>query len=309
MKRYPQCILGTCCVPWKEDNSFAEDIFRQQLRFLLREGTRNLYIFGSAGEGYAVTDAQFEQITGVFCEEMFAAGAEPMVGVISASLPTVTARIKWATSMGVRQFQISLPCWGKCSFDEVRKFFAETCGQFNDCSFLHYNTLHTKRFITADEYGILADEFSNFVATKNIIDSVCDVTTLLTKSPQIQHFFMEYGFALASLLDLEAGWIVAPASCNWATAKEFYQACISRNREEIARLTVDLVDIQNILFECVGNEGHMDGTYDKIYCKVAYKDFPLRLLPPYSYVSDETFNRFVELLINKYPHYIHLSPK
>ena len=71
MKRYPQCILGTCCVPWNKDNSFAEETFRHQIRLLLNKGTRHLYIFGSAGEGYAVSDEQFKQITGVFCEEMF----------------------------------------------------------------------------------------------------------------------------------------------------------------------------------------------------------------------------------------------
>ena len=113
MKRYPQCLLGTCCVPWNEDGSFAERVFRKQGQHLLKNGTKHLYLFGSAGEGYAVTDRQFNKITEVFCEEMDTAGAVPMVGVISASMPTIIQRIKWGRDMGAKEFQISLPCWGK----------------------------------------------------------------------------------------------------------------------------------------------------------------------------------------------------
>ena len=304
MKRYPQCLLGTCCVPWNEDGSFAEQVFRGQIQHLLKNGTQHLYIFGSAGEGYAVTDMQFNRITEVFCEEMNAEGAAPMVGVISASLPTITQRIKWARELGVKEYQIALPCWGQCTFDEVRRFFGETCGEFDDCSFLHFNSPHAKRMVTADEYAMLADEFGNLVATKNIIDSVREVTLLLKKSPQLQHFFMEHGFALASILGLEAGWIIALASTNWQRANAFYQACMHRNIEQITGYMIELVQMENALYNLVGDQGHIDGVYDKIFCNIADSDFSLRLLPPYNYVSDETVGKYVAFLRNSYPQWI-----
>ena len=61
-KRYRPCILATCCVPWREDFTFAEDIFRRSVRHLRAQGLRDLYIFGTAGEGYAVTEKQFARI-------------------------------------------------------------------------------------------------------------------------------------------------------------------------------------------------------------------------------------------------------
>ena len=84
MKRYPSCILATCCTPWDEQNRFAEDVFRRAVRKSL-EGTRHLYVFGTAGEGYAVSDEQFDAVAQTFAEEMRAADADPMVGVISLS--------------------------------------------------------------------------------------------------------------------------------------------------------------------------------------------------------------------------------
>ena len=304
MKRYPQCLLGSCCVPWNEDGSFSEQIFRRQVQHLIKIGTRHLYIFGSAGEGYAVTDMQFNRITEVFCEEMNTEDASPMVGVISASLPTVIQRINWARDMGVKEYQIALPCWGQCTFDEIRRVFGETCGKFDDCSFLHFNSPHTKRMVTADEYTILADEFSNLVATKNIIDSVREVTLLLKKSPQLQHFFMEHGFALASILGLEAGWIIALASTNWQRANAFYQACMQRDIEQITDYMLELVQIENALYHLVGGQGHIDGVYDKIFCNIADGDFPLRLLPPYNYGTDETARKYVAFLRNNYPQWL-----
>src|SRR5437868_1206654 len=80
MKRYPSCILATCVVPWDEKGNFLEELFRSEVREVLAHGTRHLYLFGTAGEGYAVSDRQFERIVRVFHEEMQAGKGEAMVG-------------------------------------------------------------------------------------------------------------------------------------------------------------------------------------------------------------------------------------
>jgi hypothetical protein len=48
-------------------------------------------------------------------------------------------------------------------------------------------------------------------------------------------------------------------------------------------------------------EAHMDGAYDKMFCKLNDPAFPLRLLPPYCGISDASFRRFLDLLNNRYP--------
>src|SRR6478672_1866179 len=144
-KRYSSCILATCCLPWNEDGTLAEEIFRCEIRNLRANLTQNLYIFGTAGEGYAVSETQFDQVVRIFCEETVDQKLPGMVGVISLSLPTIIERIERALQMGIRHFQISLPSWGALSDSELKIFFNETCGRFPDCSFLHYNLLRTKR--------------------------------------------------------------------------------------------------------------------------------------------------------------------
>src|SRR4051812_42230895 len=122
MARYPSCIMAGCVVPWSDDNTFLEDLFRHEVRTLLKEGTEHLYIFGTAGEGYAVNNRQFTEIVKVFHEEMRRGNAEPMVGVINQSLFTIIERIEVARELGVKRFQISLPNWGALAESEMLQF-------------------------------------------------------------------------------------------------------------------------------------------------------------------------------------------
>lgn len=73
-------------MPWDKEFTFAEDIFRRQVRDLIRHFTRHVYIFGTAGEGYAVNEQQFDEICRVFREETDKPGVTAMVGAINLSL-------------------------------------------------------------------------------------------------------------------------------------------------------------------------------------------------------------------------------
>src|SRR5689334_24991645 len=61
--RYPAEIMATAVVPWTEDWQLDERTFRRELEGLMAAGYRHIYTFGTAGEGYAVDDAQFLAIT------------------------------------------------------------------------------------------------------------------------------------------------------------------------------------------------------------------------------------------------------
>jgi dihydrodipicolinate synthase/N-acetylneuraminate lyase len=302
MKRYPSCLLATCCVPWDEQGNFLEDIFRDQVRTTLEQGTRHLYVFGTAGEGYAVSDRQFDQITRVFVDAMRAGGAEPMVGVLNLSLTTILERIGRAREMGVRQFQISLPSWGALSDRELFTFFRQVCGRFPDCQFLHYNLMRAKRLVTPREYARLAEESPNLVATKNSTDEMGRVEELVLLAPQLQHFLTESGYAYGSQLG-ECGLLGSSVILNWRLARAFFEAGQRGDRETLRATLRDLSPLTRDLIALVGAP-HIDGAYDKMFCRMHDRRFPLRLLPPYEGVSEETFERFAALVREKYPRWM-----
>lgn len=299
-KRFPAGVMTTCCIPWDESGRFAEHVFRQNVRHALR-GTKLLYVFGTAGEGYAVTDRQYEEIVSAFADEMCQAKAEPMVGVIDLSLGRILERIQRGLDLGVHQFQISLPSWAALSEKELFNFFKHVCGSFPTCKFMHYNLLRTKRLVTGKEYGRLADEHPNFVATKNCGDSQSHLRSLIMDSPQLQHFLSESGYVYGSLFG-ECS-ILASFIMNWPKQWALFEAGRSHDVATMVAIQREVDVVLKTLFEVLP-DNRIDGSYDKLFAKMYQPDMPLRLLPPYLGSIDEEYHRFVELLNQRLPEWV-----
>jgi dihydrodipicolinate synthase/N-acetylneuraminate lyase len=193
MPRYPQAILVSCEAPWDEKEQLLEDVFRREVRMVLQQ-FNHLYIFGTAGEGYAVDTARFQQIVRVFYEETRGADVHPMVGVIGLSTANIVERIAFAYEIGFRVFQISLPAWGALNDHEVMTFFRDVCGAFPAANFLHYNLPRTKRLLAGVDYRKLIDAVPNLVASKNTGGGLERAADLMTHAPELQHFFGEQNF-------------------------------------------------------------------------------------------------------------------
>jgi dihydrodipicolinate synthase/N-acetylneuraminate lyase len=300
--RYPADIMATAVVPWTEQWTLDERLFRHELELMLAAGHHHMYIFGTAGEGYAVNDEQFLQIIRAFVDGLRGSGVEPMVGVISMSLPTIVARIEAAQDLGVRQFQISLPSWGALDEGEVFHFFDHVLGRFPDCSFLHYNLLRTKRLVTPDEYARLAAAHPNLVATKNTADSMARVRDLLEKAPMLQHFLGETGYTYGSLIG-ECGLLISAAATNMRAGREFFEAGRARDVEKLIRLEGEIHRITGELQRLVTDGERIDGAYDKVLWKIHDLDFPLRMLPPYSPAKPDAAERLLSFLRENLPHW------
>ena len=302
--RFPASALATCCVPWQPDHRFDESLFRRFVARLLSSGFHHLYLFGTAGEGYAVTDAQFLEITRAFHETTTAAGHRPMVGLIHLSLPVILQRLERAHALGVRQFQISLPSWGVLRDVEVDRFFHEICDRFPDCDFLHYNLLRTGRLLTGTDYARLAERHPNLVATKNSTADPARLQSLFQDAPQLRHFITETGYAQACRLG-DPGFLVSIASLQPALALDYFHAGQHKNFPVLDDLDAELQCLVKRMIEiAAADTAHMDGAYDKMFCRLLEPDFPLRLLPPYQAMSESTFEAFVTMLRTEHPRWL-----
>jgi len=299
-KRFPTGIMATCCIPWDENGRFAERIFRLNVQHALH-GTKFLYVFGTAGEGYAVTDRQYEEIVTAFADEMRQGKAEPIVGVIDLSLGTIQERIKRGRDLGVSRFQISLPCWAALSEKELFNFFKHVCGAFPDCLFMHYNLPRAKRMVTGKEYGRLAAEHPNLVATKNCGDSQSHIRSLIEDAPPLLHFLSESGYVYGSLFG-ECG-ILVSFIMNWPKIKALFEAGQRRDIATMVSIQREVDIVMRTLFEAIPND-RIDGSYDKLFEKMYVPDMPLRLLPPYIGTSDEEYHKFVGLLKQRLPDWV-----
>ena len=290
-KRYPSAILATCVLPWRSDYVVDEGLFRAEITLLREKLTRRLYLFGTAGEGYAVSDPQFKQLVRVFYSEMSGPDDHPMVGVISLSLATIVERIEYCASLGIKDFQISLLSWGALTDREVDVFFDEVCSRFPSCRFLHYNLIRAQRMLIGADYARLSAAPSNLVAVKMGGGDPTVLLDILKRAPALQCYFTEFGYA--SIRDaFECGLLLSVSMVNFERAKLFFAS----RGEQLAVLSEELELVMKPLIRAVDNLGHMDGAYDKLLLKTHLPDFPLRLLPPYNSAEEHCFSKFLSEL-------------
>jgi dihydrodipicolinate synthase/N-acetylneuraminate lyase len=301
--RYPRGILISCEVPWDEHEHFLEDIFRKQVRRFLSLGFHHVYIFGTAGEGYAVDSSRFLQVAQAFREETRGERVLPQVGVIGLSTATIRERIDLAFDLGFREFQISLPSWGALNDREVMRFFKDVCLAYPEARFLHYNLLRTKRLLTGSDYRKIVDEVPNLVATKNTSPDVTHTAALMRSVPELQHFFGEASFPTGcqygecSLLSSFAP--LFPTQ----TLALFEHACAGR----MADLFQAQKEYLSAVYDVIGpmlREPLIDGAYDKALLRLGGFPMPLRLLSPYSTVSKEAYLECQQQLDRKYRHFL-----
>ena len=284
----PHPILATAVVPWTQTDEFDEALFRREVKTIADGLTRHIYVFGTAGEGYAVSESQFDRIATSFWRCAAECEARPMLGVISLSLPTIIERIERGRSLGFREFQVSLPSWGALTDRELEVFFAETCGRFPDCDFLHYNIARARRMLGPAEYRRLASLHPNLVAVKATGVDAAQVRDLLTTVPRIKFYFTEAGYTDGRKIG-DCGFLISMASMHYGRAREFVEGD-DRLRQEFA---AEFRAMGPLLME-KSSQGrfHIDGAYDKMLFRVNNPWFPLRLLPPYQGCSDDAFAEF-----------------
>lgn len=289
-KRYNECILATAVVPWTEDFTVDEESFRREIRFLAEKVTPHLYIFGTAGEGHAVSELQFLQITRLFCEECRAQEVEPMVGLISHSLAQIQERIRMCRDLGVRDYQLAFPSWGVLTEPEWEVFFDETCGRFPDCRFLHYNNSRAGVKLEASDYAKVAVRHSNLVAVKHTQDTPERMLEFLDAAPELQFFAGEKLYAQIRD-EREAGLLLSLSLVHPQRAHRIFEA----RGAELQEAVRDLSGLHQAVVGHVQSCGaHIDSAYDKALYKVSDPEFPLRLLPPYRGCTEEAFRKMLE---------------
>ena len=303
MKRYPQGILVSCEIPWDERDNLLEEVFRREVRTLQELGFSNVYIFGTAGEGYAVDSARFRQIVDVFYEETRAAATRPQVGVIALSVPNVIERIEYAYSAGFRNFQISLPSWGALNDSEVLTFFKDVCGTFPDAWFLHYNLPRAKRLLTASDYRRIVDAVPNFAATKNTGTNPDTTRELLSATPELQHFLGEAMFPFGCLYG-ECSLLSSFAAMIPSKTRELFEHSTKGDFGKAFPLLAKYLKMVWDVLRPTEGDSHIDGAYDKLLVRLGGLDMPLRLLSPYQSFPEPVFEDCRRIFHDKYPEWI-----
>lgn len=303
MTRYPQAILASCEIPWDENETLLEDIFRQEVRHVLKDFA-HLYIFGTAGEGYAVDTARFQQIVRIFYEETRGDNIHPMVGVIGLSTANIVERLRFAYETGFRVFQISLPSWGALNDVELLTFFQDVCGAFPEAQFLHYNLPRAKRILEGEDYARLLEVVPNLVATKNTAGGLPRAAGLMRHASALQHFFGEQNFPHGCRYG-ECSLLSSLGPMSPHKAKALFDAGRQGQIETVVQLQHEAYDVLMGVLGPLLAKSRIDGAYDKVLVRLGgFEAMPLRLLSPYQGFSEAEYQTCKHTLHEQYPDWV-----
>lgn len=301
-KRYHQSILVSCEIPWNENEELLEDTFRQEIRATLKN-FNNLYIFGTAGEGYAVTVNQFSNIVRIFREETIGEDIHPMVGAIGMSTPQVVERVGIAHDIGFRTFQITMPPWHVLSDTEYMKFFKDVCGNFPDAKFIHYNLPRQKRILLGSDYQRLEQAIPNLAGTKNTRKDIADIYDIATHTSELQHFWGEHGFPHGCLFD-ECSLLSSYGGLFTTKTKQFFNYGVSGQISKLFQMQAEYLTVMDAFDKPSAGYERIDGAFDKMIVRASGIDMPIRLISPYEGFDLEMFEKCIGEVKKQHPNWL-----
>ena len=301
VKRYPQSNLAACLLPWTQAFELDVSVFESHVQNAIDDNYKCIYLMGTAGEGYALTDARFKQVVDVFAGLTVREGIDPQIGVIGLSMDHIIERIATAYATGIRMFQISMPSWGALDASEALLFFKTVCGRFSDCRFLHYNLPRAKRIIDGSEYSRIAEAAPNLVATKNSSYDYNRTADLMINAPELQHFLLEGNFAMGCTLG-ECSLLCSYDGIFPEATWKFYQAGLEKDLPELFRFTRFFWEFEQELFGHCSRD-MIDGSFDKTFAWLRCPEFSNRVMPPYIGLTNEESQVCREIFESKYRDY------
>ncbi len=294
-KRYPKTLMTTACVPWTKDFKIDEAMLRREIDILMNAGSKSIYLFGTAGEGYSVNHSQYLELVHILKDQTSKdKSVMPMVGVISLSMADAIDKIEMAAKEGITDFQISFPCWGSVTKEESHLFFRSICGRFPELRFMHYNNfMRSKTKLNPDDYVELAQEFENLVAVKFITNSVNEVHQLAALDSPLQFFLLDGLYGYASQLG-EFGLLISLLNVSYKVALEYFEAGTKKDFATCLKIADGFFKAHKVLMKnCPPGAGKMDGAWDKTFVKFSIPEFPQSLYPPYVGFTDEQVAAFI----------------
>lgn len=151
---------------WKEDYSFDEATFRENVRRLTTFDVPGIYTTGSTGEFYALDWPEFQHMVDVFMEIVGPTGKPTQIGCCADDTRDILRMVEHAAKRGASGVQIVLPYWMELTEREMLQYFKDVSRAVPEMPLIHYNIPRAKRFLTGPDYRRVLEVAPNLVGVK-----------------------------------------------------------------------------------------------------------------------------------------------
>ncbi|MCB0044743.1 MAG: dihydrodipicolinate synthase family protein [Caldilineaceae bacterium] len=157
---------ATVLLPINEDESIDMARLAAEIDYLIAAGVHGMYTNGTAGEFYAQTEGEFDQIQMIVAERCEQGAVPFQIGASHMDPLIMLSRIRRAAQLAPAAIQIILPDWFPLSQEEQIDFLLQAADIADPVGLVLYNPPHAKRVLTPRELGVLAEAVPALVGVK-----------------------------------------------------------------------------------------------------------------------------------------------
>ena len=292
-------------LPWKEDYSLDEGIFRENLRRLMTFDVAGIYTTGSTGEFYALNWTEFQRMVDIFTEVVGPSKFPTQIGCCADDTLDVIRMVEYAAKKGACGAQIALPYWMDLTEAEMLGFFKDVYTAVPEMPLIHYNIPRAKRFLTGPDYVKVREVAPSLVGVKWTFagNHFGELQVARQLTPDLSYFVAENFLVSAMMLGAQGSYSSVVCTNPNFMLKVFATA-EKRDWEEALKLQEHLVRFFMDVGALMGSlgVGGMDPVVDKGMA-VASGMFAgnQRTRPPYIGWPDDVVAAVRQFLKEQYP--------
>ena len=258
-------IFAAIPIACDPDGKFIEADYRHDIAKVCGAGVHGIYTTGTTGEWYALDDDEFRWMVDVFLEETGRFDTLTQIGCGGLNTRSAVDRVRLAIGRGRKPdaLQILLPCWQPLTDAEVLDFFKAVADAAEGVPLVHYNTMRTKRFLTAKEYDGILKSVPTLIGTKFISDDMDVILATLRSGLPMNHFIgHEYTLVQATMWGNKG--VYSDHALYWPKAcLEIFRLCEEKRWDEALAVQERFI---NFALEGQGplrGRGYTDAAWDK----------------------------------------------
>jgi len=157
---------ATLLLSWNSDETLDYARTTSDLTTLIAMQVSGIYINGTAGEFYSLTEHEFDQIALLLTEHCEVANVPFQIGASHMSAQISLERLKRSVALAPATFQIILPDWYPLTDEEAIDFLYRMADAAEGIGLVLYNPPHAKRVLSPETIGLLAREVPSLVGVK-----------------------------------------------------------------------------------------------------------------------------------------------
>jgi len=278
-------LMACLCSEFRADGTLDEELQGENAQKLAQTGTHGIYCLGATGEGYNVTDDEFQRIVDVFIDNV-PDSIVRIVGCFSPSLNQVLERVRYAEARGADAVLFIPPYFVPLNQKERLDSFEIVASACPNIGIIHYNTGNAGNVkLGADDYAKLQN-IPNFWGSKQSFISFEDWMEYGRRSPNIVHMPLDGIFVPTMMYGGRGIFTELPAlSPNFAM--ELWNACIEKDWETAVAMHTYWQRFGAEVYTALWQKGYSYIALDKFFYNLAGLMRTLPPRPPLQAVPDE----------------------